>query len=392
MIATSCFSPDNNLSSSKTLQKGSNDTFNLTVNTKDIKKEISSIQLIYMDKGKEYIDSTEIVNGIALFKGKITEAVRAKLILKPKNGDLDVDGKKQIPGFPEKPKNQFYFFLESGEFKMNINEPLIKSELANSSAQKDFLELNSELEPLNSRKDSLYIKYIEYDKVDDSIGINNVTSGIIEIDIEKKEVYRKFILEKPGSKITGYVLNRYGRTGKKLADVETLVKVIPTNIQSSYSVQSLIETLIIKERTAIGSKATDFTLTDISGKNISLSSYQGKYVLVDFWASWCGPCRTENPNLVDLYNKYNDDSFTVLSISLDKLSDKQKWLDAIEEDGLLWNNVSDLLGFESPVAKLYGVTSIPFNFLIDPDGIIIEKNLRGHRTEEKIKKHLNLLN
>jgi len=370
-------------------QKGDNDTYNLTINTKGLKRDILSVHLTYSDKGKKHVDSTEIINGIAQFNGKITEPLRAKLLLKLRSGNLDIDGKKQIPGFPEKPKNQFYFFLESGKFKMNITEPLIKSELTNSSAQNDFLKLNNYLEPLNNSKDSLYIKYIEYDKVKDTIGISNVTSGIIEIDTKTKAVYEKFILKNSNSKITGYVLNRYGRTGKKLKDVEALLQIIPESIKTSYSIQSLIETLTIKERTAIGSKATEFELTDISGKQINLSSYLGKYVLVDFWASWCGPCRREHPNLVNLYHKYKDSSFTILSVSLDKESDKQKWLNAVKKDGLLWNNVADLNGFEGPVAKLYGITSIPFNFLINPEGMIIGKNLRGKSIEELLKKHYN---
>lgn len=363
-------------------------TYHLTINLKNLDTDISSIYLIYEDEGKEHKDSAVIADGQAIFKGGLTEALRAKLVLKPVDGELDVDGKAQIPGFPKKAINEFRFFLESGTFAMQVKEPLITSEIANSQAQNDYLDLNQNLVPLNNRKDSLYIKYIAYAKVKDNIGIDNVESGIITVNEEMKEVYKEFILDKPNSNINGYVLNRFGRTGKKLKEIMTLVDVLPETTQTSYSVKSLIETITIKERTTLGSVATNFILPDTTGLEISLDSYKGSYVLVDFWASWCGPCRAENPNLVKLYKEYKDNDFTILSVSLDRPSDRQKWLRAIEKDGLIWHNVSDLQAFNSPVAKLYGITSIPFNFLVNPEGIIVEKNLRGKNLEEKIEKYL----
>lgn len=133
-----------------------------------------------------------------------------------------------------------------------------------------------------------------------------------------------------------------------------------------------------------GKPAPDFTelATDRSSK-LSLSDLKGKYVLIDFWASWCGPCRKENPNVVRTYNKYKDDGFTVLSVSLD--SDQGKWLSAIQADGLIWpNHVSDLGGWSSKVPRMYNVSSIPFTVLVDKEGIIIQTNLRGEQLESKL--------
>ena len=125
----------------------------------------------------------------------------------------------------------------------------------------------------------------------------------------------------------------------------------------------------------IGSPAPEIDLPTPSGKNISLSSLKGKYVLVDFWASWCGPCRAENPNVVAAFQKYKAKNFTILGVSLD--NDKAKWQQAIKDDNLMWHQVSDLQGWESVAARTYGVQSIPSNFLVDPDGKIIATNLRG---------------
>ena len=132
--------------------------------------------------------------------------------------------------------------------------------------------------------------------------------------------------------------------------------------------------------------APDFTQNDAEGKPISLSSFRGKYVLVDFWASWCGPCRRENPNVVAAYNEFKDKSFTILGVSLDQ--DKQKWLDAIKNDGLSWTHVSDLAYWNNAVAKKYHVESIPQNYLIGPDGKIVAKNLRGEELRDALAKLL----
>jgi peroxiredoxin len=132
----------------------------------------------------------------------------------------------------------------------------------------------------------------------------------------------------------------------------------------------------------VGSKAPDVTLTSSDGKQVSISSFKGKYVLVDFWASWCGPCRRENPNVVEAYNKFKDKNFTVLGISLD--DDRTKWMEAIAKDELTWTHISDLKGWESMAARTYGVQSIPSNFLLDPDGMIIARDLREDELHEKL--------
>jgi peroxiredoxin len=132
-----------------------------------------------------------------------------------------------------------------------------------------------------------------------------------------------------------------------------------------------------------GADAPDIVLPDVNGKTVKLSDFKGKVVLVDFWASWCGPCRMENPNVVRMYNAYKDKGFEILGVSLDK--DRNAWLEAIQKDGLRWTQVSDLKYWQSDAAKLYNVTGIPYTVLVGKDGKIIEKNLRGPALDAKLK-------
>jgi peroxiredoxin len=155
-------------------------------------------------------------------------------------------------------------------------------------------------------------------------------------------------------------------------------------LQATTTGQQLQGRLKATQSTQIGSIAPLFTQNDTTGKPVSLKDFRGKYVLLDFWASWCGPCRAENPNYVRNYKKYHDKGFEMLGVSFDRPADKQKWIAAIHTDGLLWTQVSDLKFWENAVGKIYDIKAIPQNFLIDPTGKIIATNLRGEDLDKKL--------
>lgn len=186
------------------------------------------------------------------------------------------------------------------------------------------------------------------------------------------------------SPVSGFLLAAtYQLNDDVLVTQQRLEKLKPAALNNMYG-KFVKETVANELATAVGSVAIDFTQADTSGTPVSLSSFRGKYVLIDFWASWCGPCRQENPNVVANFQRFKDKNFTVLGVSLDRPGQKDRWLKAIQDDQLSWTHVSDLQFWNNAVAQQYKVQSIPQNFLIGPDGKILAKNLRGAGLGEKL--------
>lgn len=154
-----------------------------------------------------------------------------------------------------------------------------------------------------------------------------------------------------------------------------LFALLKKDVQQSYVGMQISKAIAIDSKTAKGNEAPEIVMADKDGKLIRLSDFKGKYVLVDFWASWCGPCRKENPNVVAAYQKYHDKGFEILGVSLD--SNKDAWQKAIKTDGLTWSHVSDLKGWANAAAAEYGVKAVPASFLIDKEGKVVGKDLRG---------------
>jgi peroxiredoxin len=194
----------------------------------------------------------------------------------------------------------------------------------------------------------------------------------------------KFIKARTKSYVSPFVLYVTTQLYDDPLLLETRYNYLDPSIKSSVLGVSLGEYIKSIKIASIGTLAPEFSQTDTLGIPVALSSFRGKYVLIDFWASWCGPCRNENPNVVASYHRFKEKNFTVLGVSLDKPGQKDKWLDAIHADNLAWTQVSDLQFWNNAAAQLYKVGSIPQNFLIDPSGKIVAKNLRGPALDSKL--------
>lgn len=165
-------------------------------------------------------------------------------------------------------------------------------------------------------------------------------------------------------------------------EIDSLFHLLSENLQSSKAGKDLTKQIAILRKRSEGQPFIDFTQKDIEGKTVHFNDLKGKYILVDFWASWCGPCRAENPNVLKAYQQYKDKNFTVVGISLDK--EEAKWKKAVADDKMPWLQLSDLEGFENEVATYYNIRAIPFSFLLDPQGKIIARGLRGEELQQKL--------
>lgn len=345
----------------------------------DIKEPASAV-LQYSYQGKRVSDTAAITNGTFALKGTIDKPDRSVLVIVKKSDNprmmLSMDYAGNIVG-----KDGITLYLDKGAISINgptLSKATVKGSVAHdqhTALQKNLKPIYDKLESINKKRTAL--------TTDERKG-----SASQDLDAETQNAFKEmgpiqeaFIKANLNSYVSWNIVS-----GKSIIDnpvkQKELLYSFGDKFLKSEDGKAAIERLETAFKTAVGQPAPLFAQNDTEGNSVSLASLKGKYVLIDFWASWCGPCRAENPNVVKAYNKFKDKNFEIIAVSLDEKHDN--WVKAIKDDGMPWIHVSDLKGWKNEVGILYNVRAVPQNWLIDPNGIIVAKNLRGKEIEDKL--------
>ena len=351
-------------------------TFTLEGNTSNLKKDtLDKVYIDYLLDGDWKNDSALVKGNKYVFSGVVDEPVLAY---------LRVTYKRAIPQKINQKRDVATVYLMPTTLGVTHVDSFASVKVSGSIAHDAYSALNDKMKPLNTEMEALSKEYRAFAEKKDEEGMKSVEDRFEAIEARQREVYKSEFLANPASPIAVYMLDRYAGYDINAEDVDPLFAKLPASSKASPSGKTLEEKLNIARITGIGKSAPEFVQNDTLGKPVALSSFRGKYLLVDFWASWCGPCRKENPNVVKVFQKYKDKGFHILGVSLDQPNAKDKWMKAIHDDQLTWTHVSDLRYWKNEVAVQYGVQAIPQNYLIDPAGKIIAKNLRGEDLDEKL--------
>ncbi|MEM7084641.1 MAG: TlpA disulfide reductase family protein [Bacteroidota bacterium] len=278
------------------------------------------------------------------------------------------------------------FFTENEDLRANIYKDSITSSFVTGGKQNElYVAYNKEMSKMLKKRLATNQAYKTAQAEQDGILVNELRQENIALASKERAFKRDFVKEN-GNSIFGLMLasELYQKKELTTAEVNNIIDGLGPKLASHNLVSDLKMVMEANKRAEIGGLAPQFAAPDPDGNTLSLKDAMGKYTIIDFWASWCRPCRMENPNVVRVYNKYHEKGLNIISVSLDKAGQKERWLKAIKDDQMDWHHVSNLKFWQDPIAKQYSVRSIPATFLLDEQGNIIDKNLRGPALEARI--------
>lgn len=339
----------------------------------------AKVYIDYTSEGKGVTDSAELENGIFRFTGNVTGIASSRMT-------LSREGIKEKEIYSKGTGDVIYMNFGAENIQINSADSLYNARWTGSKVYNEMLAFDKTVGPtvmtvhhnanvllqlasLELQKDTAYFKVL-----DKKVQAMRTSRGQKLLEFAKNHPDSYFALQGLSESVSGY------STPATIA--EPIFSRLSEELRLSYNGQTLYKLLSAHKVTAVGVKAPDFTQNDVNGRPVSLADYKGKLVLIEFWASWCHPCREESPNLLKQYSLYKDKGFEILSVSVD--NDKGRWLDAIKKDGLTWTQVSDLKGWDNEARKLYGISGVPANFLVSKDGKIIGSHLRGEELNKKL--------
>ena len=317
-------------------------------------------------------DSAEIKKGVFTFKGHVQ---------KPSTAYLTLKGRKE---------DNLKFYAEPVNIFISGQGNILKElEISGSPLNTDDKRLSEFLKPVKEEEKKHYDLYAQASKNNNKTLMDSLDALEPIMTQRKRSFIKQYVLANPSSLRSAMAINENYGYYAEAEEVEPLYNALDVSVKRSASGEAVKKMLDTYKTVAIGQVAPDIMQADTAGNNISLSSLRGKYVLVDFWASWCGPCRRENPNIVKAYQAYNAKGFEIFGVSYDNEKGTAKWKKAIVDDGLSWKQVSDLQGWKNATSEQYYIKAIPSNVLLDKEGRIIAKNLFGKQLTDKLAALLN---
>lgn len=330
------------------------------------------------ETGPVSLDTAVVENGKFKLDGKLKDGIELAFVrIETLNGSVPM-------------------ILENGEINVEFNKDTIqKSKIGGT-------KNNDKFQSYNNESQVIYKKMIKFQEVNqqkmmtaqqtqDTATVNTLMKEFNKFQDEMNEQSKTFISKNPDAFVSvllleNFLMRNYLTVEEVKAYYDKLDKTL-LETKSGKNIKKMLETLTAVN---IGSVAPDFSAPSPDGKMISLKESMGKVTLIDFWASWCGPCRQENPNVVSMYKELHDKGLNIIGVSLDKEGDAEKWKEAIAKDGLTWNHISNLKHWKEPIAEQYNVKSIPATFLLDASGKIVAKDLRGEELKAKVKELLGV--